>query len=320
MGSRMEKYDNVSNTRSRTTKNEKLYDKVGDIYINYDYIDVNNAVELDPSNDYKASRENYHKKREFDNIIPSGRRKMKDIDDTYIPNENKVYDINEILKAAREESDDSLNEAKKRLINTEYNILTKLDIKKLDKDNYRKEDLKSLIDDIYKKEAPKKIKEYKNRSENELLSDLMDNDDHTLSKELNLKEELSKNILEKNLDDGTVPITEEIKDLSEDMNEVEDEKINNKEIPNSYKKSPDENEMFIFDSLNTKKDEKKKKKRKKDADIEINNIVKEEAMKEDGIDYDEIDKDGRGLLIAIIVVVILILLTILFFVYEYFFG
>ncbi len=55
MSSRMDKYN--SDKKSRTNKNEKLYEKVGDISINYDYIDVNNAIEFEPNNSYKSSRE-----------------------------------------------------------------------------------------------------------------------------------------------------------------------------------------------------------------------------------------------------------------------
>ena len=46
---------------------------------------------------------------------------------------------------------------------------------------------------------------------------------------------------------------------------------------------------------------------------EITQTLQEEAEREDGIDYDNIEKEGKGLFIAIIIVVILIILTVLFF-------
>ena len=315
MSTRMEKHD--SKTKSRMARHEGLYDKVGDITINYDFIDVDNAVELNPSKDNKYSREDYQKQKELNKILPNKPSAKKTISEDVIPKEDRVYDINEILKAAKSEENEKLSDdSSKRLINTEYNILTKLDIKDLDKENYRKEDLKSLIDDIYKKEEPKKMKQFKRKSEEELLADLYeDNNDNgeDLLEDLKVKEELSKDILDSN-DEGTVPITEEIKDLGEN-------KPDNKEIPESYHKNEDEEEMFLFDDLKEqKKAKKEKKKKKKEKRKELEADIKEEAIKEDGINYDNIEKDGKGLLIAIIVVVILIILTVLFFLYEYFFG
>ena len=322
MSSRMEKYSS-SGVKSRTNKNERLYDQVGDITINYDFIDVDNAVELTPNANNKSSREDYQKQRELNKILPHPDNSRKIVNEDITPKEDRIYDINEILKVAKSE-DKSASDNSKRLINTEYNILTKLDIKDLDKENYRKEDLRSLIDDIYKKEEPKKMKNFKRKSEKELLEDLMaDNDEDAtdLKDELTLKEELSKDILEKNKDEeGTVPITEEIKDLTNN----EDSKPNDEEIPESYHKEENEEEMFLFDDLKDKKNKKERKKDKKSKEKrkleELEATIKEESLKEDGIDYDNIDKDGKGLLIAIIVVVILIILTVLFFLYEYFFG
>jgi len=309
--SRMEKY-NGTGTKSRTNKNEKLYKEVGDLSINYDFIDVNNAVELNPSEDYKSSRENYHKKKELDSILKRQEIKEEVPDIAIVPKEERVYDINEILKTSKtEENPSDYNEKKKkRLINTEYNILTKLDIKDLDKENYRKEDLKTLINDIYAKEEPKKMTNIEDKSDDDLFKDLLSEDDNgsDLLADLTLKEELAKDVLDKNSDDlGTVPITEEINK----------EAISNKEIPESYHDNEDDNEMFIFDEVEKKKNRKKKKNREIS---EITQTLKEEAEREDGIDYDKIEKDGKGLLIAIIIVVILIILTILFFLYEYFFG
>lgn len=303
--SRMEKYSSTG-VKSRTNKNEKLYNEVNDLSINYDYIDVNNAVELNPSENYKSSRENFHKQRELDKILKRQTQKVKEPIDIETPAENRVYDINQILENSKIEDENTSykDQKSKRLINTEYNILTKLDIKDLDKENYRKEDLKALINDIYAKEEPKKLTAVNRKENDELFKDLLDdNNDGDLIDDLNLKEELAKDILEKNQDDlGTVPITEEIKDT-----------FINKEIPESYHKNEDDHEMFIFDEVKSKKN--------KNREIsEISQSIKEQAMSEDGIDYDDIDKDGRGLLIAIIIVVVLIILTILFFLYEYFFG
>lgn len=283
MNSRMDKYVNNSTTiKKRTQKNEKLYDKVLDMSIDYVDIDVNNAIELNPNNTSKSTREDYQKQKELSKILPRNEKPEAYVKQEVEPKENRIYDINEILELARKNKlfEDS---EKKRLINTEYNILTKLDIDNLDSEDMKKEDLKSLINDIYEKEKPVKVKKYSKKDEDALLNDLFDDyePDNDLKEELRLQEELSKEILDKNT-------------KSESLENPKEEK---------HSKLLDE----IVDEEDTKKAKKKK---------EADKIVKEEMTDE----MIEEVKEGKGLLIAIIVVVILILLTGAFFVYEYFFG
>lgn len=279
----MDKYVNNSTTiKKRTQKNEKLYDKVLDMSIDYVDIDVNNAIELNPNNTSKSTREDYQKQKELSKILPRNEKPEAYVKQEVEPKENRIYDINEILELARKNKlfEDS---EKKRLINTEYNILTKLDIDNLDSEDMKKEDLKSLINDIYEKEKPVKVKKYSKKDEDALLNDLFDDyePDNDLKEELRLQEELSKEILDKNTKSESLETTKEEKP-SKLLDEIVDE------------------------------EDTKKAKKKKEAD----KIVKEEMTDE----MIEEVKEGKGLLIAIIVVVILILLTGAFFVYEYFFG
>lgn len=283
MNSRMDKYVNNSTTiKKRTQKNEKLYDKVLDMSIDYVDIDVNNAIELNPNNTSKSTREDYQKQKELSKILPRNEKPEAYVKQEVEPKENRIYDINEILELARKNKlfEDS---EKKRLINTEYNILTKLDIDNLDSEDMKKEDLKSLINDIYEKEKPVKVKKYSKKDEDALLNDLFDDyePDNDLKEELRLQEELSKEILDKNTKSESLETTKEEKP-SKLLDEIVDE------------------------------EDTKKAKKKKESD----KIVKEEMTDE----MIEEVKEGKGLLIAIIVVVILILLTGAFFVYEYFFG
>lgn len=283
MNSRMNKYVNNSTTiKKRTQKNEKLYDKVLDMSIDYVDIDVNNAIELNPNNTSKSTREDYQKQKELSKILPRNEKPEAYVKQEVEPKENRIYDINEILELARKNKlfEDS---EKKRLINTEYNILTKLDIDNLDSEDMKKEDLKSLINDIYEKEKPVKVKKYSKKDEDALLNDLFDDyePDNDLKEELRLQEELSKEILDKNT------------------------KSESLETPKEEKPSK------LLDEIVDEEDTKKAKKKK-----EADKIVKEEMTDE----MIEEVKEGKGLLIAIIVVVILILLTGAFFVYEYFFG
>ena len=287
MKARMDKYvsDDANTVKRRTQKNEKLYDEVLDMSIDYVNIDVNNAIELDPKNPIKSTREDYQKQRELSKILPRNEKHEKYVKEEVEPKENRIYDINEILRLAREDQLFEDNK-KKRLINTEYNILTKLDIDNLESEDMKKEDLKSLINDIYEKEKPVKPKKYSRKDEEALLNDLFDDyePDKDLKEELRLQEELSKEILDKK--------SLESPNLAKDEEPL---KIRNKTF---------EEEIAVEDS--------KKAKKKEEADKIVHEERDEEML-------DEV-KEGKGLLIAIIVVVILILLTGAFFVYEYFFG
>ena len=135
-----------------------------------------------------------------------------------------MYDIDEILKIAK---DNNLfeNEEKKRLINTEYNILTKLDVGSLQNEEMKKEDLRSLIDDIYEKERPSKPKVYSKKEEDRLLSELFEDDDKSnLDEELDLKEELSKQILDNSVSEEKVEEAEPLAVKIEEKKSVDDSK------------------------------------------------------------------------------------------------
>lgn len=203
MKARMEKYESAPEVKQRTKRNERLYSEVQNMNIDYVNIDVNNAIDLSLSNNSRASREDYQKQRELDKILPRKQEIDNQIKQEIIPKEERVYDIDEILKMARENKLFEESE-KKRLINTEYNILTKLDVHSLENDEMRKEDLRSLIDNIYEKEKPVKEKKYPRKVEERLLSDLFEDtteEKKDLEEEIRLKEELSQKILAKEEED-----------------------------------------------------------------------------------------------------------------------
>ena len=292
MNARMEKYTEETGTKQRTKKNEQLYSEVQNMNIDYINIDVDNAVELSPSDNYKSSREDYQKQRELNKILPRKESTIYDDIEPEVAKENRVYDINEILKQARESLEEDKSD-KKRLINTEYNILTKLDVDSLESDSMKKEDLKSLINDIYSKEKPLDKKSVDKSIDEPLLGDLIgdEKDENEEPKTVELKEELSKNILEDN--------------------ESEEDVIATQISP--MEKTGLEDSMFDFGFDKKAKKNKKAKKLLEEVDLE------KEVTDKVSNDYIE-PKEGKGLLIAIIVVVILILITCGFFVYQYFFG
>lgn len=229
MNARMDKYVSTEGAKTRTKRNENLYNEVLDMSIDYVNIDVNNAVELTPNHSNKTTRENYQKERELNKILPKNEERQKVLDVAVEPKENRIYDINEILNLAKQNKlfEDS---NKKRLINTEYNILTKLDLKEIDSEDMKKEDLRSLIDDIYEKEEPKRIKKYSKHEEKELLNELFASDDDDMIKQENLREELSKEILDNenkdNKDNQVLLSEEERQENKEEKREEKKEKEN----------------------------------------------------------------------------------------------
>ena len=316
MSARMEKYTENNTVKQRTKKHEHLYKEISNMNIDYVDIDVDNAVELNVSGNSRTSREDFQKQRELNKILPNTKTRDSVVMDEVEPKKNRIYDINEILKMAREDKlfEDS---KKKRLINTEYNILTKLDVSSLESDELKKEDLKSLIDDIYEKEIPKKsekVKKYKRSEEAALLNDLFDEKEETDIK-IELEENLSKDILDKNSNnvEEEDTIQEESESDAYENEKVEDNDVKEEEVVATQILSMDEsntNTATMYDFGIEKKSRKKKKN-------------EEESVFEGTGEYDTFDEEeseGKGLLIAIIIVVILILITCGFFVYEYFFG
>lgn len=222
MKARMEKYDTDTGVRRRTQKNERLYNEVQNMNIDYVDINVDNAMDLSMSSDSKFSREGYQKQREIDQIMPTSRemKPVKEYEES--PSENRVYDIDQILKMAK---DNKLfeDEEKKRLINTEYNILTKLDVGSLQNEDMKKEDLRSLIDDIYDRERPSKPKNYTKKEEDRLLSELFDDDEKDdLSDELDLKEDLSQKILDNKEEKESEVLAVKIEEKKEEDSKKED--------------------------------------------------------------------------------------------------
>ena len=213
MKTRMDKYDeNTSILRSE--KNKRLYDEVSDMNIDYVDIDVNNVIDLS-SNKKTGAREEYKKQRELNYFMPNEKKSREYIDNTLDNKEDRVYDINEILKLAKENKLFDSDSSKKRMINTEYNILTKLDLDEVTNKEY----LHELIDTIYEKEKTTKKKE------NILYEkeDLSSSDDLLNLKEdtVNLNEDISKDILDKTVTEVVpkVEIDEENEEEQEDKKE-----------------------------------------------------------------------------------------------------
>jgi len=210
MNSRMSKYDGTPKVSGRLEKNKKLYDEVQDMNIDYIDINVDNAIELDPYGNDKKTRSDYQKQRELDKIISNNSEKERiELEDETVK-EEKIYDINEILRLAKENKlfDE---DKKKRLINTEYNILTKLDIEELDKEeNMSKENLKDLIDKVYENE-----KKVEPEDDTDLFTELIETNEEKEEREKAEKIELTPAVSKDILDEST--IIEEVEENTEEQ-------------------------------------------------------------------------------------------------------
>lgn len=203
MVSRMERYDSSKDDvkiTKRSDRNKSLYDQVSISEMNPEYIDINttNVFEINSLNDSIKKRSSYQKLRTLDDVFEKEKTMTKE-EDTPIQKEERIYNIDEILKKAKEEHH---QEDKKRLLNTEYNILTKLDLEKVKNNTgFNKDHYKKIIDDIYEEQES-----YDDGKD--LFDDLIDKNEP--------KEEKKKEQETKETEDNK----EEIKDVKDDTSKL----------------------------------------------------------------------------------------------------
>lgn len=290
MNSRMEKYENNENqVTSRTEKNKKLYDDTNIDRIDVGYIDIDKSnvfeIPLAKEKDIKT-REDYKKMKELSYII-GGEKETDDVQETLPKEEKRIYDINEILKKAKEELKE--DEEKTRLLNTEYNILTKLDlanIEKISSSDIKEEDYKKIINEIY----PKMTKE----------------------KETDDKEDLFKDLEESKIYDKA-PLGEEqeeskyIKTIYKRLNlqnETKDDKNNKEEKENiDLKKDEEKTKEYVKEEVITEEADEKEKQELKETE----RLVKQITDTNYDTSFMQIEKGGKGKTILIIIIILLLI-------------
>ena len=112
MGTRMDKYSSNSSTESRSSRNKRLYEEL------YDTMNYTNSVVIDQSKEIDISKikeivDKERKQSEKKDLRPKinfEELNKKQEDDT----EEKVYNINEVLKEAKEKRDIILDASEKR--------------------------------------------------------------------------------------------------------------------------------------------------------------------------------------------------------------
>lgn len=290
MNSRMEKYENNENqVTSRTEKNKKLYNDTNIDRIDVGYIDIDKSnvfeIPLAKEKDIKT-REDYKKMKELSYII-GGEKETDDVQETLPKEEKRIYDINEILKKAKEELKE--DEEKTRLLNTEYNILTKLDlanIEKISSSDIKEEDYKKIINEIY----PKMTKE----------------------KETDDKEDLFKDLEESKIYDKA-PLDEEqeeskyIKTIYKRLNlqnETKDDENNKEEKENiDLKKDEEKTKEYVKEEAITEDADEKEKQELKETE----RLVKQITDTNYDTSFMQIEKGGKGKTILIIIIILLLI-------------
>ena len=184
MRSRMDRYNQRDRSEyRRSEKNQELYRNIGTNtkYTNFTDVTNANAFDLNRAQKNYRTREGYQQMKGYEGFVnePKEKKELDDFNYLYQDHENRVYDINSVLEEAKKnrQKKDEL-EAKRKLKNTNYNILASLNPEELEK--YRKEkvertrpdeeELRDLIDTITTKTLAGEIDQ---QTSVNLLSDLM---------------------------------------------------------------------------------------------------------------------------------------------------
>ena len=253
---RMDRYNNVENTSSREKNNQELYQNIGRNSRIANFSDVVNANAYDISSPKEQvnTREDYQKYKEYSNEIMSKEKKELDnFNQVYNVENNKIYDINDVLERARKNREPQ-DESMRKLQKEDLNILvkgSKEEIEKL-KDAIKKKvirpddpEVKEMIDTIYSKTIAGELDKDTGVM---LLSDLMatsvmdrvDNEEKTKQgkQEEIEKEETEIEIEEEKEEESVVLKKEDVEKVAE-MKNVEEQKIMAKADTDFYTRSMD---------------------------------------------------------------------------------
>ena len=225
---RMERYDNSnrSTVRSRTEKNQNLYNDLGSLEKYTTFTDVSKieVVELNAAKKNYRTREGYHSLKDYDIDIekPKERKELDEFNFLY-NDEHKTYDINKVLEEAKELRERDSLEKKRKLHNEKYNILesSEEDLEKFKEETKlrhkpieNEEELEELIHTITSKELREEIDKAESNDNNSLLSDLM---------ATNVNEEVLKPIATKIEDSKVEEDTKKLDKVKEKTMSLKDE-------------------------------------------------------------------------------------------------
>jgi len=178
---RMERYQEQQATptkvKSRVEKNNRLYNQVyqNEIYQEITDMKLKNVVDLDQVNNQNKTREEYHKIKDYEQILGTPKVK-KDLEEfnTLYPIENKVYDINEVIKEKKNARGDSDNQEEKRKLHADLHIgISEEELLKFREEKKKKleKEQNDLMGQVEKEIEKKDVQE--NKENKELLAELL---------------------------------------------------------------------------------------------------------------------------------------------------
>ena len=112
MDSRMDKYSSHSSSESRSSRNKKLYDELYNTSTNY-----TNSVVIDQSKEIDISKIREivdREKRQNEKKEQRPDINFEEIEKLKVEDDKKVYNINEVLREAKEKRDIILDASEKR--------------------------------------------------------------------------------------------------------------------------------------------------------------------------------------------------------------
>ena len=198
MKSRMEKYYNGEvESNERTKKNQELYDTIYNLepIVDENGLGTNKEVDLSGFSSQRIdniNREEYQKLKDYNPIIGTKKdNSIFDYEENLEDEEEKIYDINSILDKAKEKRNNPDEKEKYRTLrNTQYDILSKLNIQKETSDiedaETDEERLRDLIHTITMNKRT--LNNIKNDMSLDILSDLKPVSDNTIVTEAIVEE------------------------------------------------------------------------------------------------------------------------------------
>lgn len=180
MASRMERYYKADTVKAkRSQKNQDLYRNIYELgeYSNIAgvaSIDKNNEIDITKVKKMLTNREDYKRQKKYQSFVSQDEQKKenkKELNNEFLlDNEEKTYDIRDVLNKAKDEKEET-DDRYLRLDKNSYDILEKMKELK-EKNTDSEEDLKDMIDTITNTSMLNKL-EVKD-SNFELLDDLVD--------------------------------------------------------------------------------------------------------------------------------------------------
>lgn len=156
MATRMDRYyDKPRNPRARSTRNENLYKEIQDLdaYSNIEAVATisnNNEIDITKVKELVKNRENYKKTKKYRNALNIEPVNKKEEANINFFNEEKNYDIMDVLNKAKDEHDEKKDEIRS-LKDTHFDMIKDLKINNKD-EKTNTDGLKDLIDNISQKD------------------------------------------------------------------------------------------------------------------------------------------------------------------------